>query len=148
MRSLRLNSRAPHQIVLHVSDGSDGTRAWAEAEELDYSHSVDNVGVCHGVNAASRLARTDHVLYMNDDMYACPGWDAPLLAAVEATGHRLFSLSATMLEPLGRNACALPPEDFGRSAATFREADLLAAAPRLRRPDWSGASWPPNLVHR
>ena len=146
--SIRQNSTFPHQLVVHVNDGSDGTLAWVREQGLDHTFSPDNAGICLPVNAAASLARTDLVLYMNDDMYVCPGWDAALWEAVERIGHPRFSLSATMLEPHGHNQCSLPAEDFGRDPETFREADLLAALPRLSRPDWSGATWPPNLVHR
>jgi hypothetical protein len=37
---------------------------------------------------------------------------------------------------------------FGDSAENFREADLLAAVPSLKRADWCGATWPPTLVTR
>ena len=56
-----------------------------------------------------------------------PGW-------AERIGHPRFFLSSTLLEPSGRNACALPAEDFGRDAEGFREGVLLAALPRLGRP--------------
>ncbi len=146
--SIRRNSTFPHQIVLHVNQGADGTLDWARAEGLDHTWSRENVGVCLAVNAAASLARTDLVAYMNDDMWVCPGWDAPLCDAIDRLGHRRFFLSSTLIEPRGANPCAFAPEDFGDSPETFREAELLAALPRLVRPDWSGASWPPNVVPR
>lgn len=146
--AIRRNSAFPHQVVLHVNDGRDGTLAWARAEGLDHTASPRNAGICLPVNAAATLARTDWIVYMNDDMYPCPGWDQALWETVERLGHTRCYLSGTLLEPRGRNAATLPPEDFGADAASFREAELLAALPRLRRPDWSGAAWPPSLVHR
>jgi glycosyltransferase involved in cell wall biosynthesis len=148
VESIRRNSAFPHQIVLHVNDGSDGTLAWARSEGLDHTWSAENAGICFPVNAAASLARTDYLVYMNDDMYVCPGWDSALWEAVAAIGHHRFFLSATTLEPRGHGECAFPPESFGDDPEGFRERDLLAAVPRLVRPDWSGASWPPNLVHR
>ena len=146
--AVRRHSAFRHQVVLHVNDGRDGTLALARAEGLDHTWSPRNAGICLPVNAAATLARTDWIVYMNDDMVPCPGWDAALWEALRRIGHHRCSLSSTLLEPHGVNPAALPPEDFGRDAASFREADLLAALPRLHRPDWSGASWPPNLVHR
>ncbi len=146
--SIRKNSAFPHQIVLHVNDGSDGTLEWARAEGLDHSWSKENVGICLAVNAAASLGRTDFVAYMNDDMYVCPGWDEALWKVIAFHPHRRFFLSSTLVEPTGANACAYAPEDFGGTVEAFREADLVAALPRLARPDWSGASWPPNVVPR
>jgi len=146
--ALRRNSAFRHQVVLHVNDGSDGTLAWVRSRGLDHTWSPRNAGICLPVNAAASLARTDWVVYMNDDMYPCPGWDAALWEAAGRIGHTRCFLSSTLLEPRGDNPATLPPEDFGRDLASFREADLLAALPRLHRPDWSGASWPPSLLHR
>jgi glycosyltransferase involved in cell wall biosynthesis len=146
--AIRRHSAFPHQVVLHVNDGRDGTLDWVRSQGLDHTWSRENAGICLPVNAAASLARTDWVVYMNDDMVPCPGWDAALWEAAGRVGHTRCFLSSTMLEPKGRNPAALPPQDFGRDATSFREADLLAALPRLHRPDWSGASWPPSLVHR
>jgi glycosyltransferase involved in cell wall biosynthesis len=146
--SIRRNSAFRHQVVLHVNDGSDGTLAWARREGLDHTWSRENAGICFAVNAAASLGRTDHVVYMNDDMYVCPGWDAALWRAIEEVGHPRFFVSATAILPRGGYPGACAPHDFGDHPDRFREAELLAAAPGLAREDWSGASWPPNVVHR
>ena len=67
VESLRKNSRFKHQIILHINEGKDGTREWAEANNIDYSHTASNVGVCLAVNSAATLANTDYIVYMNDD---------------------------------------------------------------------------------
>ncbi|HVP68669.1 MAG TPA: glycosyltransferase [Anaeromyxobacteraceae bacterium] len=148
VESVRKNSASRHQIVVHVNDGSDGTLDWVRAEGLDHTLSAENAGICFPVNAAAALARADYVVYMNDDMYACPGWDAALLDAVAAIGHERFMLSGTMIEPGGKTPGSIVPHDFGADPASFREADLLASLDGLVRPDWSGATSPPTLVHR
>lgn len=148
LASIERNSTFPHQVVLHVNDGSDGTLAWARARGLDHTASRENAGICHAMNAAATLARTPYLVFMNDDMYACPGWDAALWRAIEEVGHPRFLLSGTMIEPRAGNAAACAPHDFGRGVEDFREEELLAACAALRRDDWSGASWPPSLVHR
>ncbi len=148
VESIRRNSALPHQVVVHVNDGSDGTRDWVRGEGLDHTWSATNAGVCFAVNAAAALATTDLVAYMNDDMYACPGWDTALLSAVERIGHERFMLSGTMIEPGGKTPGSISPRDYGEDPQGFREADLLADLPSLRRADWSGATSPPTLVHR
>ena len=73
--SLKKNSRYQHQIIVHVNEGLDGSKAWVEAEKLDFTYSVNNIGVCYALNLARRLATNDLLVYFNDDMYACPDWD-------------------------------------------------------------------------
>lgn len=149
VRSLQQHSTYRHQIILHINDGSDGTLDWARQQGLAYSHSPQNVGICLAVNAAAGLATTDYIAYFNDDMYALPGWDEALWQVLEQLGHTDCFLSSTMVEPEATgNACVLAPHNYGRTTDTFREAELLAAHPGWHMPDWTGATWPPNVVSR
>lgn len=148
IESVRRNSAALHQIVVHVNDGSDGTLAWVRSEGLEHTRSASNAGVCLAVNEAAALARHDLLLYLNDDMVCCPGWDAALLERAEAIGHDAFMLSATMIEPVPSGNRCVAVADFGRDVETFRPSDLLRSFRSLARPDWYGATWPPTLVPR
>jgi glycosyltransferase involved in cell wall biosynthesis len=147
--SIKKNSRFPHQVVLHVNEGTDGTREWAKAEQLDHTTSEVNIGVCRAVNMAFSLADADYVVYMNDDMYVCPDWDFYLWEEISKAPNNLFFFSATTIEPedMGKK-CALAPYPFGRSPKDFDESRLLATFASLPFRDWNGASWPPNVVHR
>ncbi len=147
--SILKNSRFRHQIILHINEGKDGTQEWAEANSIDYSYSPSNVGVCLAVNTAASLAATDYIVYLNDDMYACPDWDYYLWEAVERQPDNLFFLSSTSIEPRDvHKKVAIAPYDFGRTPDSFREEELLLRYADLPMEDWSGASWPPNVVHR
>jgi glycosyltransferase involved in cell wall biosynthesis len=149
VRSSRENAAFRHQIVLHVNDGADGTAEWAAAEGIAFSRTPDNVGVCFAVNAARPLVRTDYVLYMNDDMYVCPGWDRALKEEIDACGTKFFFFSATMIEPYPTNSKpVIGAHSFGTTIETFEEKRLLAEFASLPKDDWSGATRPPNIVHR
>ena len=147
--SILKNSRFKHQIILHINEGKDGSREWAEEKKLPHTYSSTNVGVCLAVNSAASLATTDYIVYMNDDMYVCPDWDYHLWKVVEQQPDDNFFLSATSIEP--RNAhkkVTIAPCDFGTSTETFKEIELLHQYSDFPKEDWSGASWPPNLLHR
>ena len=146
--SIRRHSAQAHQIVLHINDGSDGTLAWAREQGLAYSHTPHNAGICLAVNQAAMQADRPYIVYLNDDMVVCPGWDTRLLARIQSLPGNLFLVSGTMVEPReSGNACVVV-RNFGDTAETFREAELLAALPQLVRADWAGATWPPTVVHR
>ena len=145
--SLRKNSRHPHQIIVFVNEGSDGTLAWVAGQpDLDYIHATRNVGLCAALNASRRLIGTEYLCYANDDMYFLPGWDIPLWEEIQAIGHPGFMLSSTMIEAAGGDPCRVIA-DYGSDPASFREKDILADQKSLVRADWSGALWPPNVVH-
>lgn len=149
VESIRRNSLFRHQLIVHVNEGSDGTLEWVRQQGLDHTFSPQNAGVCHAVNASATLATTSYIVYMNDDMYACPGWDAVLLDAIKQNGTKLFYYSGTMIEyEGGTNKAVLAPYDFGRDIASFDEPGLLAfCASGAEKKDWFGSCWPPSIVH-
>ncbi|WP_296653316.1 glycosyltransferase family 2 protein [Paraburkholderia sp.] len=146
--SLQRHSTHQHQIIVHVNDGSDGTLDWVRANGIEYTASPANIGICHAVNLAAARAKHDYIVYMNDDMYCCPGWDEALVRRIGQMPSDLFMLSGTMIEPVDTGNSCVVVQDFGRSAEAFRADELVAATPRLVRADWRGATWPPTLVHR
>jgi GT2 family glycosyltransferase len=146
--SLRKNSHFQHQFIVAVNEGSDGSLDWIrEQPDVDYIHSPENIGICCALNACRKLIQTEYVVYANDDMYFLPGWDLVLKEEIDKIGHKSFMLSATMIEPHGQDGACRVLADYGRGAADFREKELLAARQSLKRADWSGSTWPPNLVH-
>jgi len=148
IQSIRKNSVRPHQIIVHVNDGSDGTLEWLKKQSVDYTHSLRNVGVCYALNAAAGLAHTNYILSLNDDMYVCPGWDQHLYDQILQVGHPYFFLSATMIEPVGGTPAAIAPYSYGTSPQHFDEEKLLREWNTHPHHDWSGAAWPPNVVHK
>ncbi|TDW99842.1 glycosyltransferase family 2 protein [Dinghuibacter silviterrae] len=147
--SIRRHSILPFQIVVHVNEGTDGTLQWLDSQnDIDYTYSRSNIGICYALNHARTLAKGEYIVYINDDMYVCPGWDTALMEEVRAIGHPWFFLSATMIEPRATGNPSVLVGDFGSSAADFREADLLAHFADTPKEDWMGATWPPNIVHR
>ena len=149
IRSIRQNSAYNHQIVLHINEGMDGTAEWAKKEQIDYSYSAQNVGICLGCNAAYSLTKADYIVYMNDDMYACPDWDKHLYDAIKEYGKDDFYFSGTQIERYPRdNAFIVSGKDYGDSIQNFDEERLLRDYSSLAVPDWNGASFPPSVMHR
>ena len=148
VRSIRENSAYAHQIIVHVNDGSDGSLDWVRAEGLAYTASPENIGICLAVNEAAMHATQDYILYLNDDMYCCPGWDTALVNKLKQLDTDLFMLSGTMIEPRETNNPCVIVRDYGTEAHTFDEVRLLADLPGIRKADWNGATWPPTLVSR
>lgn len=146
--SIQKNSTHPHQIIVHINEGKDGSLDWIDREtNIDYTSSKKNVGVCYALNACSQLAHTDYIVYMNDDMYACPGWDEALWSEIQAIGHPYFFLSSTAIEPHTESICAIKA-NYGTDIHSFNESLLLNEYEKLPMKDWMGSTWPPNIVHK
>ena len=147
--SIRRHSRYPHQIVLHINEGSDGTREWALQENLAHTWSEDNTGICFGMNAAAALAGTDTLAYINDDMYVCPDWDHYLWQQMEALDTPFFMLAAALIEPTDtHNPCVIFCDRFGDALENFKEEELIAHAQELPFVDWHGGGGAGIVVPR
>jgi glycosyltransferase involved in cell wall biosynthesis len=146
IRSIRQNSAYSHQIIIHVNDGSDGSLAWVQEQGLDYTASPDNIGICLAVNEAAMHAKMDYILYLNDDMYCCPGWDTALTNKLKDINTDLFMLSGTMIEPRDTGNPCVIFANYGTDVDNFEEGRLLGELAEHKKEDWFGATWPPTLV--
>lgn len=147
--SIKKHSQADHQIIVHINEGSDGTLAWVQQQQLPYTYSATNIGICRALNQMRSLVQTDYIVYLNDDMYVCPKWDSYLWTAIRQTPDHLFFYSTTMLEPQeSGNGCVIAPCPFGDNIADFEEQNLLQTFQQYEKADWCGAMFPPNIVHR
>lgn len=148
IRSIRQNSEYAHQIIVHVNDGSDGTLDWVRQQSIVHTASPQNIGICLAVNEAAMHATQDYILYLNDDMYCCPGWDTALVERLSKLDTDLFMLSGTMIEPRDTGNPCVIVGNYGSEAENFDEARLLAELPQQHKADWCGATWPPTLVSK
>ena len=149
IESIKKNSTYEHEILIHVNEGCDGTLEWVRQQGLKYTHSQENIGVCYALNGLRPLMTTDYLLFMNDDMYVCPEWDKFLYEEIQHIGHKMFFLSATLIQPRPFFCkSVIAPANYGDSADNFEEDRLLKEFKTLAQHDWKGATWPPNVVHR
>lgn len=149
IKSIRQNSTFNHQIIVHVNEGTDGTLDWLKSENVTVTYSRENIGVCWALNRMRPFVETDYIVYMNDDMYACPGWDYELMAEIKRLPDNKFFLSSTLIQPRPFWCKAIiAPADFGQTIENFDEQKLLREYADLPHYDWNGSTWPVNIVHR
>ena len=146
--SIRKHSVVPFELIIHLNESNDGSKEWIEAQEdIAFSYSQKNVGVCHAMNAMRTLASASYLLYLNDDMYVLPGWDAELKREIDSCGTQKFFLSSTMIEPRAQSTCSIEA-DFGTNIENFQEEKLMDTYHQFEFHDWQGSTWPPNVVHK
>lgn len=149
IESIEKNSAYKHEILIHVNDGSDGTLEWVRQKGYKHTHSEENIGVCYALNGLRPLATTDYIMFMNDDMYVCPGWDTALVEEIKSIGHKMFFLSSTLIQPRPFFCkSVIAPANYGETVESFDEERLLREYTTLPHGDWLGATWPPNVVHK
>ena len=117
--SIKKNSTFKHEIIVHVNLGEDGTKEFLDKENIKYTFTNYNAGICEGMNKATKKASFDFILYSHDDFYFCPNWDKILNEEIKKIGHNRFYLSGIMMNngPL--------KFDAGTKAEDFDEKKLL-----------------------
>lgn len=149
LKSIENNSHFEHQIILLINEGKDGTVEWVDKQsKIDYVHAKENIGICYGLNICRSLIKTDYVVYANDDMYMLPNWDLEIDKEIQNIGHNEFMLSSTMIEPTETGNSCVIVKNYGTSLEDFKEDELLKEFNNLPKEDWTGSTWPPNIMHR
>lgn len=147
--SIRKNSSLSIQIIVFVNEGIDGTLDWINTQDdIDFIHSDENIGICYALNMCRTLVKSDYIIYLNDDMYVLPNWDTELDKEIADLPNKLFMLSSTMIEPIDTNNPCVIVKNYGQSIQEFNETLLLKEYDTLTVKNWSGSTWPPNLVHK
>ena len=142
VKSLKKNSQFSNQIICHVNVGEDGTLQYLKENNIDFTFTKYNSGICEGINKAAKLAKFNYFLYAHDDFYFCPDWDLILSNEVKKIGHNNFYLSGTMMNQgqIIFNAGNTPEE--------FNEEKFIKEYKNYNHYDFQGSTWAPTLVHK
>ena len=142
IKSLIKNSFFENEIICHVNNGNDGTLDYLKKDNIKYTYTSYNSGICEGINKAAKLAKFQYYLYAHDDFYFCPEWDLILLEELKKIGHNKFYLSGTMMkEGQIKFNCGDTPDQFD-------EKKFLSEYKNYNHYDFQGSTWAPSLVHR
>jgi len=143
LKSIIKNSFYNHEIIVHVNENTDDTIKYLEANNIKYTFSKNNLGLCSSVNLAAEQSTTNLILYAHDDMYFLPKWDKFLIDRVNELSDNKFYLSSIMIngDPklnghLNFNA--------GETADKFDENLLLNNYEKLHHDDFQGSTWAPH----
>ena len=142
IKSLKKNSYFNNQIICHVNIGEDGTVDFLKKNNIEYSYTAYNSGICEGINKASKLTKYDYYLYAHDDFYFCPKWDYILFNEIKKIGHNNFYLSGTMMNQ------GQIQFDCGNTPSEFNENKFLQEYNDYNFYDFQGSTWAPSLVHK
>ena len=140
--SIKKNSHFKHEIIPHINECNDETEKYLVSENIKYTFTNYNAGICEGVNTAAKKATTNYILYAHDDFYFLPGWDNVLLKEIKSIPHNKFYLSGIMMNngPL--------KFDCGNTLDTFNEKKLLDNFQNINHYDFQGSTWAPHLIHK
>ncbi len=144
IKSLKKNSKLKNEILVHVSeDLQKKTRIFLESENINYSYTEKNVGLCTAINVIADKASNEYLIYVHDDMYFCPDWEEPLINEIKSLNHNKFYISGSMIEP---NSGHLK-FNCGETIENFDESKLLNNIKNLNIPDHQGSHFAPHCIH-
>ena len=142
IKSIKKNSKYSHEIIPHVNIGIDGTLEYLKENNIKFTYTENNSGICKGMNLAAKQSRNDYILYAHDDFYFCPDWDLILKNEIDLIGHNLFYLSGTMMHRGQINF------DCGNTINDFDEEKFLLNYKNYNYYDFQGSTWAPHLIHK
>ena len=143
LASIKKNSSYDHEIIVHINEGTDGTKDFLDNAELNFTYSKINAGVCVAFNEAVKKASKKYIVLAHDDMYFCPNWDKVFLSEInKIPDNSDFFLSGTMVQPF---------ESFinlncGDTIDNFNEQKLLYELPKIKFEHFQGTHWQPSLI--
>ena len=150
IESIIKNSEFKHQIIVHINGKDSMTRQYLDTENIEHTFSNNNLGLCKGVNIASKLAKTEYIVYAHDDMYFLPKWDKFLLNEIKKLKDNLFFFSSTQIGPLPIKDSKPNHIHFysGKDLNDFDEVYLLKNYKKLKFHDLQGSHWAPHIIHK
>tara|TARA_B100000161_G_scaffold238492_1_gene189429 strand:+ start:234 stop:1082 length:849 start_codon:yes stop_codon:yes gene_type:complete len=143
IKSLKKNSTSKYEIIVHVNDGSDGTKDYLKSEKISFSWSQDNIGLCSAINAGVKLTNYKYIIYSHDDCYFCPSWDKVLIDEINKLNHNKFYFSCSLIE----HSSGHIKFDCGKDLESFNEDRLLKNYKNINFYDHQGSHWSPLCVH-
>ena len=73
IKSIKKNSKLKNEILVHVNeDKSEKTRVFLKSQNIKYTYSETNIGLCTSINIIAKKSSKNYLIYAHDDMYFCP----------------------------------------------------------------------------
>ena len=144
LKSIKINSKYNHEIIVHVNEGNDGTLDYIKINNIKHSFSIKNIGLCSSVNKAASLSTTNYIMYTHDDMFFCKDWDVFLEKKIKDQKNNLFYLSG---KTISNNDIS---NDFkcGLTHDTFNQDLFQKFCNNNITKDLQGSHWAPHLIHK
>ncbi len=144
LKSIKDNSKYQNEIIIHVNDGSDGTLDFVKDQNIKYTHSTENIGLCSAVNLAAKKTSNELIVYSHDDMFFCKNWDFDLINEIKSINHDFYYISGmnvSYLDGFINLNCGKHPNEFDNKK--FEDFCKIDKTENIQ-----GSHWAPHVVHK
>ena len=152
IESLKKNSSFDHEIIVHVNGNDYETLEYLTKINIKFTKTTTNIGLCSGVNLASKESTTNYIVYAHDDMYFLPKWDYYLAEEINKLNTNLFYLSSTQISHINSNTNKEIANHIyfnaGNNINNFNEDKLLKNYKNLEFFELQGSHWAPHVIHK
>ena len=150
INSLKKNSTFKHEIIVHLNGIDTHTENFLISNNILFTKSDINLGLCTGVNLASKKSNHEYIVYAHDDMYFCPKWDFYIAEQINDIKSNKFYLSSTQISSNKPNKSKLNHIyfDCGDKIDNFDENKLLKNFESFDFYDLQGSHWAPHVIHK
>ena len=152
IKSINKNSSYNNEIIIHINGNDFKTENYLKKNKIKYTKSFKNIGLCSGVNLASKKSSTNYIVYAHDDMYFLPKWDYYLYKEIIKNKSKLFYFSATQISNIpdsgGKDLANHIHFNAGNDIKSFNEKKLLKNFNKLKFYDLQGSHWAPHVIHK
>ena len=152
IKSIKKNSSYNNEIIIHINGNDFKTENYLKKNKIKYTKSFKNIGLCSGVNLASKKSSTNYIVYAHDDMYFLPKWDYYLYKEIIKNKSKLFYFSATQISNIpdsgGKDLANHIHFNAGNDIKSFNEKKLLKNFNKLKFYDLQGSHWAPHVIHK
>tara|TARA_Y100001958_G_C21239557_1_gene566835 strand:+ start:2019 stop:2906 length:888 start_codon:yes stop_codon:yes gene_type:complete len=142
VKSIKQNSKFNHEIIIHNNGENEPSTDFIKVNEIVYSKTDYNAGICEGVNLGAKKSTSNYIVYAHDDFYFLPGWDLCFKEEIEKLKDNLFYFSGTMVQNGQVNF------DCGQNINDFDENKLLLNNDKILYHDFQGSTWAPHIIHK
>jgi GT2 family glycosyltransferase len=144
IESIQLNSFFKHEIIVHLNEGTDGSKDYLDKIDIKYSKSNINIGICSAVNLAYKKTNNNYILYSNDDMYFAKNWDKKLDNEISELNHNFFYITAKTIS--SKND--IIQLDCGKNIEEFNQTKFDNFCNNDQSPDLRASHLCPFIIHK
>ena len=149
--SLKKNSYFNNQIIIHINGNDIETENYLKKNDIEFTKSTNNIGLCSGVNFASKKVLLI-ILFML--MMTCIFFQNGifLFEEIKSINSNLFYFSSSQISHIpdkgGKGIANHVFFDAGDSIENFKEKELLENFEQLKFHDLQGSHWAPHVIHK